>query len=108
MDPTLSKFMSHLKRQVVRRKLGSFDGVNKEKKVTSVGIVPATTTNPPVANRKRDRSPKVQTRPEVGQSSIRKPSMLSPSMQVAQAVQFDLLPEDEGVLAAIPTRNLIE
>jgi len=29
-------------------------------------------------------------------------------MQLAQVVQFDLLPEDEGVLAAIPTRNLIE
>jgi len=34
--------------------------------------------------------------------------MLSLSMQVAQAVQFNLLPEDEGVMAAIPTRNLIE
>jgi len=34
--------------------------------------------------------------------------MLSPSMQVAQVMQFDLLPEDKGVLTAIPTRNLIE
>jgi len=30
--------------------------------------------------------------------------MLDPSLQLAQAVQFDLLPEEEGVLVAIPVR----
>jgi len=34
--------------------------------------------------------------------------MLSPSLRLAQAVHFDLLPEDESVLATIPTGNLIE
>jgi len=34
--------------------------------------------------------------------------MLNPSMRVAPTMQFDLRPEDEGVLAAIPTKEFIE
>jgi len=34
--------------------------------------------------------------------------MLNPSLQVAQALEFDLLPEDESVLTVVPTSNRIE
>jgi len=108
MDLALSKFMSNLKRPAARRKLESFEGIGKEKAITPVEVIPTTSPIPPAASRKRGRPPKVQAGPETGQSSIRQSSMLSPSMQVAQAVQFEFLPEDEGVLVAIPTRNLIE
>jgi len=107
MDPALNNFMSNLKRQAVARKLNSLAGVGKEKVVVEE-VAPTTTVVPPTANRKRGRSPKVQIGSKVGQSSGRPLIMLSPSMRVAQAMQFNLRPEDEGVLVAIPTKDLIE
>jgi len=62
----------------------------------------------PLANRKRGRPPKSQTGSDVGKPSGRPLTMLSPSLRVAQVMQFYLRPEDEGVLAAIPTKDLIE
>jgi len=35
------------------------------------------------------------------------PSVLNPHLQVASGVQISISPEDESVLAAIPTNNLI-
>jgi len=75
--------MSNLKRQAAGQKLGSFEGVGKEKAITPVEVILTTTPIPPAASRKRGRPPKVQAGPEVGQSSIKHPSMLSPSMKVA-------------------------
>jgi len=98
--------MSNHKRQAVAQKLGSFEGIEKEKVVATVEVILVTAAIPPFISRKRGHPPKVHNGFEVGQSSVRQPSMLSPSMQVVQAMQFDLLPEDEGVLAAISTRNL--
>jgi len=104
MDPALSSFMNSPKRQATNQKLGSLIASGKDKVVISIEVAPIS----PVVNRKRGQPSKAQADVGVGQSSIRKPSMISPSLQLAQAVQFNLLLEDEGVLAAIPTRNFIE
>jgi len=34
--------------------------------------------------------------------------MLNPLLQMAQSLEFDLLPEDKSVLVVVPTSNLIE
>ena len=44
----------------------------------------------------------------VGSSSVKQPSMLNPLLQMAQSLEFDLLPEDKSVLVVVPTSNLIE
>lgn len=62
----------------------------------------------PVGNRKRGRPPKTQISLEVGSSSGKPITMLGLSIRVAPTMQFDLRPEDEGVLAAILTKDLIE
>jgi len=100
--------MNSLKRQATNWKLGSLIAVGKDKVIVPVEAAPANAPFLPVPNQKRGRPSKAQASVGVGQSSIRQSSMLGPSLQLAQAVQFDLLPKDEGVLAAIPTENLIE
>lgn len=58
-------------------------------------VAPTVVVVPPTANRKRGRPPKTQTDCEMGQSSGRSLTMLSPSLRVAQTMQFDLRPEDD-------------
>ena len=63
----------------------------------------------PAGNRKRGRPPKTQVSPDVGSSSDGKPlTMLGLSIRVAPTMQFDLCLEDEGVLVAIATKDLVE
>jgi len=107
MDPALSNFMSNLKRQVVGRKLSSLTGIEKEKADVEEIVSPVAVATPAV-NRKRGHPPKAQASFEVGPSSGRPLTMLGSSMRVASAMQFELRPEDEGVLVAIPTKDLIE
>ena len=99
--------MSNLKRQVVARKLSNLAGVGKGKADVEE-IAPPVAAATPAVNRKRGRPPKVQASVEVGLSSDGPLTMLGSSMQVASAMQFDLHPEDEGVLVVIPTKDLIE
>jgi len=107
MDSTLSSFKSNLKRQVTVRKLNNLVGVGKGKADVEE-IAPPVAVVAPAINRKRGHPPKVQASVEVGLSSGRPLTMLGSSMQVASAMQFELCLEDEGVLAAIPTKDLIE
>ena len=106
MDPSLSKFMKDLKKQAEDRKVSSATGIVPKPAAIEV-VSPEIAVAPPV-NKKRGRPSKVQ-KLEVGTSSGGKPvSMLGLGLRVAPTMQFDLLPEDEGILAAVPTLHLIE
>jgi len=107
MDPSLSNFLSNLKRQAAARKLSSLAGVAKEK-VVEEEVAPTVVVAPPAANWKKGRLLKTQIGSDVGQLSSRGLTMLSPSLRVARAMQIDLRLEDEGILAIIPTKDLIE
>jgi len=108
MDPALSNFVSNLKRQAANMKIGSFEMVGKGNSVILVDVVPASALVPLAVSRKMGRPPKAQAGVELRSSFVRQSSMLNPSLQVAQALKFDLRPEDESVLAVVPTANLIE
>ena len=97
MDLALGKFMSSLKRQTAAQKLSSLAGIEKGK-ANVEEVVPPMVVAAPAVNRKRGHPPKTHVGAEVGPSSIR----------VAFVMQFELRPEDEGVLAAISTKHLIE
>jgi len=71
-------------------------------------IAPLVAVAAPAVNRKIGRPPKVQAGSEVGPSSGRLLTMLGSLMRVASTMQFELRPEDEGVLATIPTKDLIK
>jgi len=106
MDPSLSKFMKSLKSQVEKRKISIVVGVAPQPTAIET-VLPETTVVAPVVSKKRGRPSKAQ-RPEVGTSSDRQISMLGLGMRVAPTMQFDLRPEDEGILAVVPTLDLIE
>ncbi|KAK7364579.1 hypothetical protein VNO80_13316 [Phaseolus coccineus] len=74
----------------------------------SVDVAPASVPVQPMVIRKRGRLPKVQASVEVGSSSTVCSSMLSPYLPMAQAMQFSLSPEEESILAAAPTNDLIK
>jgi len=61
----------------------------------------------PVVNKKRGHPSKSQQL-EVGTSSGKPVSMMGVGLRVVPTMQFELLPEDEGILAAVPTLDLIE
>ena len=106
MDSSLSKFMKDLKKQAEDRKVSSSVGIVL--KPAAVEVVSPEIAVAPPANKKRGRPSKVQ-KLEVGTSSGGKPvSMLGLGLRVAPTMQFDLLPEDEGILAVVPTLHLIE
>jgi len=108
MDLALSKFMKNLKRQADEWKLSSLTGIATSKAVVEE-IVPPVAAVAPAGNRKRGRPPKTQVSPDVGPSSGGKPlTMLGLSIKVTPTMQFDLRPDDEGVLVAIPTKDLVE
>ncbi|XP_068472816.1 uncharacterized protein [Phaseolus vulgaris] len=108
MDPSLSKFMNSLKRQAKKSKVAAIAGVKSKSPIAVIGEEPTETAIvAPVANKKRGRPTKVP-RIEAGSSSGGKPiSMLGVGIRVAPTMQFDLRPEDEGILAAVPTLDLI-
>jgi len=58
-------------------------------------------------SKKKGRPSKTQNL-TAGTSSGRPVSMLGLSLRVAPTMQFDLRPEDEGILAVVPTLDLIE
>lgn len=106
MDPSLSKFMKYLKRQANGWKISSVAGVTPSK--TTLEVVSPEVAIAPVANKKRGHPPKAQLHPEVEASSGRAINMLGLSLKVVPTMQFDLHPEDEGILAAVHTMDLVE
>jgi len=108
MDPSLSKFMNSLKRQAKKSKIVVIASVKSKSPTAVIGEGPTETAiAAPIANKKRGRPAKVP-RIEAGSSSGGKPiSMLGVGIRVAPTMQFDLRPEDEGILAAVPTLDLI-
>jgi len=105
MDPSLKKYMNTLKRQANKSKIATLAGITPrpiEREVVPVEAVAA-----PVQGKKRGRPAKAP-RNEARSSSGSPTSMLGSSVRVAPTMQFDLHPEDEDTLAAIPTSDLIE
>jgi len=106
MDPNLSKFMKTLKRQVEGRKISTVVGITPQ--LTAIETVsPKHTVVAPNQSKKRG-SPSKAPRSEARTSSGSPVSMLGLSFRVAPTMQFDLRLEEEGVLAAVPTLDLIE
>ncbi len=105
MDPSLKKYMNSLKRQANKSKIATIAGIVPrpiEQEVVPVEVVAA-----PVQGKKRGRpakAPRNDARSSLGSPT----SMLGSSVRVAPTMQFDLRPEDEDTLAAIPTLDLIE
>ncbi|KAK7367833.1 hypothetical protein VNO80_09851 [Phaseolus coccineus] len=106
MDPALSKMMKNLKKQAEERKTPTATGIVPEPIAVEV-VPPETVVAAAPANKKRGRPTKVQ-KLEGTSSGGRPVSMLGVGLRVASTMQFDLRPEDEGILAAVPTLNLIE
>ena len=106
MDPDLSKFTKSLKKQADGHKISIIAGIALP--TTAVELVsPEAAIFAPVMSKKRGRPPKTQHL-EVGASFGRAISMLGLSLRVDPTMQFDLRSEDEGILAVVPTLDLIE
>ena len=101
--------MNSLKRQAKKSKIVVIAGVKSKSPIAAIEEVPTKTAIvAPVASKKRGRPAKVP-RVEAGSSSGGKPiSMLGVGIRVAPTMQFDLRPEEEGIMAAVPTLDLIE
>jgi len=105
MDPSLKKYMHSLKRQAKTRKISVVAGVAP--RPTKREIVPVEPVASPAQGKKRGRPAKAP-RFETARSSGSPVSMLGLSVRVAPTMQFDLRPEDEGVLSVVPCLDLIE
>jgi len=101
--------MKSLKRQADSRKISTVVGIKSKSPTVAAEEVPTETAIvAPVVSKKRGRPAKVQ-RVEMGTSSGGRPvSMLGIGVRVAPTMQFELLPEDEGILAVVLTLDLIE
>jgi len=105
MDPSLKKYMNTLKRQANKSKISMLAGTTPIS--TDREVVPVEPAVAPVQGKKRGRpakSPRFEAR-TLSESPV---SMLGLSVRVAPTMQFDLRPEDEGVLLAVPCLDLIE
>jgi len=105
MDPSLSKLMKNLKKQAEGRKTSPIILIATQPAAIEI-VEPEIAVATPV-NKKRGR-PSKAPRAEIGTSSGKPVSMLGLGMRVAPTMQFDLRAEDEGILAAVPTLDLIE
>jgi len=97
--------MNTLKRQANKSKISALAGtvpLPTEREIAPVEVAIA-----PAQGKKRGRPAKVP-RTETRSSSGSPTSMLGSSVRVAPTMQFDLRPEDEVVLAVVPTLDLIE
>ena len=97
--------MNSLKRQAKGRKISAIAGIAPQP--TSREVVPAEPAAAPAQGKKRGRPTKTP-RSEAHTSFGSPVSMLGLSVRVAPTMQFDLRLNDEGVLAAVPTLDLIE
>jgi len=105
MDPSLKKYMNTLKRQANKRKISVL--AETVPITTEREVIPVETAATPVQGKKRgqpSKAPRTDARSSFG-SPV---SMLGSSVRVAPTKQFDLHPDDEGVLFDIPTLDLIE
>jgi len=106
MNPSLSKFMKSLKRQAEGRKISTVVGIMPQPTAIET-VSPEHTVVAPVQSKKRGSSSKAP-RSEARTSSGSPVSMLGLSLRVTPTMQFDLRQEDEGILATVPTLDLIE
>jgi len=97
--------MNTLKRQAKKSNISALDGIAPSS--TELEVMPVEPAAAPVQGKKRGRPAKAP-RSEAGTSSESPVSMLGLSVRVAPTMQFDLRPEDEGVLSVVPCLDLIE
>jgi len=102
MDPSLGNLMTNLRRQMANKKITSFEAVRKENSVMSIDMVPLQAIAPHVAKKRGRPAKTARLNVEAGPSA-RRPSMLSPLLEVVSGVQIDMTPKDESILAVVPT-----
>jgi len=95
-----------LKMQADGRKISTVAGIAPPLTVVEV-VPPEAAIVAPVVSKKRGPPPKTKHL-EVGTSSDRAISMLGLSLRVAPTMQFDLRPDNEGILVVVPTLDLIK
>jgi len=102
VDPESTKYLKQLKRQTLKRQKVPLEVLGM-----GTSSLTADVTLPPPSQRKRGRPGKM-SHPRMDTESSSTPSILGGCLELAQGVQIRMTPEEEIILAGIPTENLVE